>query len=340
MPYPDDMHLHLRDQEEMHSVLEFSARQFARAVIMPNLQPPVHTCEQALQYRQRILDACPEGLHFEPLMTLYLSDATPVQEIARLARTPGIVAVKYYPAGATTYSEQGVRHIERLDPVLEAMQKHDVPLLIHGEVTGQDVDIFDREARFIDQILVPLRGRFPQLRMVLEHISTREAVDFINAAGEATAATITPQHLLLNRNALFQGGLQTHHYCLPVLQAEAHRRAVIEAATSGSPRYFLGTDSAPHPRRRKECPSACAGVFSAPAALALYAEAFDAAGQLARLPAFAAHHGADFYHLARNTARLRLDRKAWTIPTRYPCNGDQLVPLGAGQRCTWQVNVT
>ena len=343
---PDDMHLHLRDGDEMRSVVKFSAASFARAVIMPNLATPVTCCEQALQYRERILQAVATDTAagmahpFQPLMTLYLSDETTIREIATLAQTESIVAVKYYPAGATTHSDRGVRSITGLYPVLDAMQHHDVPLLLHGEANDPEVDIFDREARFIEDVLIPLRQRFPALRMVLEHISTQEAVDFINEAPPPTAATITPQHLLLNRNALFDKGLHPHRYCLPVLKGEHHRRAVLKAATGGSSRYFLGTDSAPHARHHKERTCAAAGIFSAHAALAFYAEAFDAAGQIHRLPAFASHHGADFYGLPRNTGQLTLSKAPWPVPETYPFADGHLVPLRAGGQCLWQIRKT
>jgi dihydroorotase len=334
---PDDWHLHLRDGALLQAVLPDTARRFARAIVMPNLDPPVTTTAHAAAYRERILAAVPDGIGFEPLMTLYLTEATPVDEIAR-ARASGIVhAVKYYPAGATTNAERGVRDLHRVYPLLAAMEKHDIPLLMHGEVTDPEIDIFDREAVFIERHLAPLVREFPGLRMVLEHITTSAAVEFVRQAPATLAATITAHHLLLNRNALFVGGVRPHHYCLPVLKRETHRQALVDAATSGNPKFFLGTDSAPHLRRAKESACGCAGIYTAHAAIELYAEAFDQAGALARLEAFASFHGPDFYRLPRNTTPLTLRRDAWTVPHEIPFGDDVLVPLRAGGAVAWAI---
>jgi len=336
MTRPDDWHLHLRDGSCLADALGHTAAVFARAVVMPNLRPPVRTVTEALAYRERILAVRPPGSSFEPLMTLYLTDLTEPGDVER-ARAAGIVAMKLYPAGATTNSEAGVTSIARVDETLAAMAAHGLPLLVHGEVTDPRVDVFDREQAFIDTVLVPLHARHPGLRLVVEHATTRDAVEFVRSCPVGVAATITPQHLLLNRNALFAGGLQPHHYCLPVLKREPHRVALVEAATGGDPRFFLGTDSAPHERRAKECPGGCAGVFSAHAALPLYAEVFDGCGALDRFEAFAAHHGADFYGLPRNPGRVRLERKAWTVPARYRFGDGEVVPLRAGGEIAWRV---
>ena len=336
---PDDWHLHLRDGDALRAVLPYTAAQFARAIVMPNLQPPVTTTAQALAYRDRILAARPAtgaGAGFEPLMTLYLTDATPPGEIAR-ARGAGIVAVKLYPAGATTHSDAGVTDIRRTHATLEAMQRAGLLLLVHGEVTDPEVDIFDREAVFIDRVLVPLRRDFPALKIVFEHITTREAAQYVRDADANTAATITAHHLLYNRNALFLGGLRPHWYCLPVLKREAHRLALVDAATSGSPKYFLGTDSAPHAAALKERSVCCAGCFTAPAALELYAEAFDAAAALDRLEGFASHHGADFYGLPRNTGRVRLKRAPRTLPESLPFGDTTIKPLRGGETLAWSL---
>ncbi len=337
LPQPDDWHVHVRDGALLNTVVPYSARQFARALIMPNLQPPVTTCEQALAYRQRILAAVPSGQSFNPLMTLYLTDHTDPLDITRAALNECILAAKLYPAGATTHSEAGVTAIERLDPVLDTLQEQGLVLCVHGEVTDADVDLFDREAVFIDRILAPLVRRFPALKVVLEHITTREGVEFVRDSSGLIAATITPQHLLYNRNALFRGGLRPHYYCLPVLKREPHRQALLEAATSGNPKFFLGTDSAPHRRQDKESACGCAGCFSAPAALELYAEAFEHAGALDQLAGFASHYGADFYGLARNTATVTLVRDRWQVPETLPCNGDTLIPLAAGETLSWRL---
>ena len=334
---PDDWHLHLRDAAEMRAVLPFTAARFARAIVMPNLTPPVTTTAQALDYRRRILAALPAGVRFEPLMTLYLTDATPAAEVAR-ARASGVIhGFKLYPAGATTHSDSGVTDVARIEPVLAQMAELGVVLQVHGEVTDPTVDIFDREARFIERVLGPLIERHRKLRVVLEHISTRAAVDFVLGARAGVAATVTPQHLLMNRNALFSGGLRPHHYCAPVLKAEAERAALLAAVAGGSERFFLGTDSAPHARRAKEGSCGCAGIFSAHAGIELYAEAFEAAGALDKLEAFASCHGADFYGLPRNRERITLARDAWQVPGHYPFGLDELVPLRAGERIAWSL---
>ncbi len=334
---PDDWHLHLRDAHALRSVVPHTARQFARAIVMPNLQPPVTTTEQALAYRERILAAVPAGSDFNPLMTLYLTDNTAPAEIAR-ARASGLVhAVKLYPAGATTHSDAGVTDIGNTHAALEAMQQHGLPLLVHAEVTDPAVDVFDREAVFIERHLAPLTERFPGLRVVLEHVTTRDGIQFVSAAGAGVAATITAHHLLLNRNAMFRGGMQPHAYCLPVLKRELHRQALLEAATSGDPKFFLGTDSAPHARERKETSCGCAGIYSAHAALELYAEAFDQAGALQRLEGFASHFGADFYGLPRNTDSITLEQVDWQVPDSYPLGNSTVVPMYAGETLRWRL---
>jgi dihydroorotase len=334
---PDDWHLHLRDGATLAAVLPDTARRFARAIVMPNLKPPVTTTEQARAYRDRILRALPAGMRFEPLMTLYLTDVTRPEEIGK-ARASGFVhAVKYYPAGATTNSENGVTDLKRVYPVLAAMERHDLPLLLHGEVTDAAIDVFDREAVFIERHLVPLVQAFPKLRVVLEHVTTKEAVAFVEQAGANVAATITAHHLVFNRNAMFQGGIRPHAYCLPVLKREEHRQALIRAATSGNPKFFLGTDSAPHGRRAKESACGCAGIYTAHNALELYAEVFEAAGALDKLEAFASFHGADFYRLPRNTDTLTLDRRRWPVPAELACGDDTLVPMRAGETIAWQL---
>lgn len=339
IPLPDDWHLHLRDGAEMRAVVQFSAAQFGRAIIMPNLDPPVITAAMAARYRDHILEALPEGTAFEPLMTLYLTEHTEPAEITK-AREAGIAAVKLYPAGATTRSDAGVASLDRLDPVLEAMQAADLPLLVHGEVTDPDVDVFDREAVFIERHLAPIVERFPKLRVVLEHVTTREGVAFVRGARDGVAATITAHHLMINRNHLLAGGIRPHLYCAPIAKAEGHRAALVEAAVSGNPRFFLGTDSAPHPRSAKESACGCAGVFTAHAALPLYASVFEQAGALQRLEGFASRHGADFYGLSVNQRRLRLRRRAWRVPERIPYGRDELVPFKAGENLDWQVAET
>ncbi|MGD8379541.1 MAG: dihydroorotase [Gammaproteobacteria bacterium] len=333
---PDDWHLHVRDGKAMASVIGHSANQFARAIIMPNLKPPVTTVAQALAYRERILGALPGGIDFQPLMTLYLTDNTPPEEIARVVESEHVAAVKLYPAGATTNADSGVTNPEKTLPALSAMAEAGVPLLVHGEVTDPQVDIFDREARFIETVLSPLLERLPELRVVMEHITTVRAVDFVRNAGERVAATITPQHLLENRNAIFAGGLRPHYYCLPVLKREQDREALLEAATSGEPCFFLGTDSAPHARSAKESDCGCAGIFTAHAAMEFYAEAFESVGALDRLEPFASFHGPDFYGLPRNTGTMTLRRESWTPSPSYPLGDDNVVPFRAQRPLAWK----
>jgi dihydroorotase len=333
---PDDWHLHVRDGAALAAVVPASARQFARAVVMPNLRPPVTTVEQALAYRDRILAALPAGTPFEPLMTLYLTDHLPPAEIA-LAKAAGIVGVKLYPAGATTNSDAGVTDLRRTRPTLEAMQREGLPLLVHGEVTDPDIDVFDREAVFIDRVLAPLRRDLPALKIVMEHVTTKEGAQYVAGAEAGIAATLTPQHLLYNRNAIFLGGLRTHYYCLPVLKSEEHRRALVAAVASGSPRFFLGTDSAPHAAHLKEQASGHAGCYTALSALELYAEAFEQAGALDKLEAFASFHGADFYGLPRNTGSVTLKREAWTVPETVPFGEATLKPLRGGDTLAWRL---
>lgn len=333
---PDDWHLHLRDGAALAAVLPATARQFARAIVMPNLRPPVTTAAAAVAYRERILAALPVGSAFTPLMTLYLTDNTPPEEIAR-ARAAGVVALKLYPAGATTNSDAGVTDLQKCHATLEAMQRAGLLLLVHGEVTDPEVDIFDREAVFIDRVMLPLRRRFPELKVVFEHITTAEAAQYVAEAGPYTAATLTAHHLLYNRNALFTGGLRPHYYCLPVLKKERHRVALVKAATSGSARFFLGTDSAPHAAVMKEQSVCGAGCYTAPAALELYAEAFEAAGALDKLEAFASHHGADFYGLPRNTGTVTLKREAWALPETLPFGDATIKPLRAGETLNWKL---
>ena len=332
---PDDMHLHLRDGRAMQSIVLDSARQFARAIVMPNLKPPVTDTSMALAYRGRIMNCLPENSGFEPLMTLYLTDNTTPGMIRDAYESRMIFAVKYYPAGTTTNSENGVTSIEKCFPALECMQELGMPLLLHGEVN--DADIFDRERVFIDTILKPLLQRFPGLKTVLEHITTEEAAHFVRQGGSNLAATITPQHLLLNRNALLSGGIHPHHYCLPVLKAERHRQAIIAAATSGEPCFFLGTDSAPHARHDKESACGCAGIYTAHNAMSLYAEVFESEGCLDRLEAFACFHGADFYGLPRNKETVTLEKSGWTVPQSLPFADTEVVPFRAGEKCHWQV---
>ena len=334
---PDDWHLHLRDGDAMASVIGYTARRFARAIVMPNLKPPVATVAQAQAYRERILAAVPAGLAFEPLMTLYLTRQTTPEEIFAAKASGQVFAVKFYPQGATTNSAAGVSDLSTVYPVLEAMEKADLPLLVHGEVTDPAVDVFDREKTFIDRHMVPLRARFPNLRVVFEHITTTDAAQFVQAQDRHVAATITVHHLLLNRNALFDGGVRPHHYCAPVLKREQHRQALLAAATSGDPRFFLGTDSAPHPREAKLADCGCAGIFTAHAAIELYAEAFEEAGKLDRLEGFASLHGPDFYRLPRNTERMVLERKAWTVPDSVPLGGSVCVPMRAGGSVAWSI---
>ena len=334
---PDDWHLHLRDGTVLSTVVPHSARQFARALIMPNLRPPVTTTDQALAYRRRILDAVPPMLSFQPLMTLYLTDHTLPAEIACAKTSNHVVAAKLYPTGATTHADSGVTTIGKLYPVWAAMQAHDLPLLIHCEVTDPEVDIFDREAVFIEQVLIPLIRDFPALKIVLEHITTQDAVDFVRATPATVAATITAHHLLYNRNAIFQGGIRPYYYCLPILKRERHRQALIQAATSGNPKFFLGTDSAPHPRHSKETACGCAGCYTAYAALELYAEAFETAGVLDKLEGFSSFYGADFYSLPRNHDAITLLRQPTFIPVTFPFGTDELIPLRAGETIGWRL---
>ncbi len=333
---PDDWHLHVRDGAALQAVVPDTARQFGRAVIMPNLRPPVTTTAQALAYRARIAAAVPAGVDFTPLMTLYLTDNTPPEEIAR-AKAAGIVALKLYPAGATTNSDAGVSDIRKTHATLEAMQREGLPLLVHGEVTDPAVDIFDREAVFIDQVMRPLRRDFPGLKVVFEHITTQEAADYVASADALTAATVTAHHLLYNRNALFTGGLRPHLYCLPVLKRERHREALVRAVTSGSPKFFLGTDSAPHPAHLKEHAAACAGCYTALSALELYAQAFETAGALDRLEGFASVFGPAFYGLPRNTGTVTLAREPWQLPETLAFGDAQLKPLRGGETLDWRL---
>ena len=333
---PDDWHLHVRDGDALHTVVPHTAAQFGRAIIMPNLRPPVTTAALALAYKARILAAVPQGVDFEPLMTLYLTDNLPADEIAR-AKDAGVVALKLYPAGATTNSDAGVTDVRKTYPTLEAMQRAGLPLLVHGEVTSPDIDLFDREAVFIDTQLIPLRHDFPELKIVFEHITTREAAQYVQASDKFTAATLTAHHLLYNRNAIFTGGIRPHYYCLPVLKRETHRQALVQAATSGSAKFFLGTDSAPHAVHLKEHASGCAGCYTAHAAMELYAQAFDSVGALDQLEAFASFNGADFYGLPRNTGSITLTRETWTPPESFAFGQAQLKPLGSGESLPWRM---
>lgn len=334
---PDDWHLHVRDGEALNTTVPHTAATFGRAIIMPNLKPPVTTTAEAESYRQRILDARPAGNVFNPLMTLYLTDRLSPEEIQKAAAHPDIYAVKYYPAGATTNSDSGVTAIENVYPALEAMSEAGLPLLLHGEVTDHHVDIFDREKRFIDTILSPLLERFPDLRVVLEHITTADAAQFVSQASSNIAATLTPQHLMYNRNDMLVGGVRPHLYCLPILKRNTHQTALLEAAISGSPKFFLGTDSAPHAMHTKETSCGCAGCYSAFAAMPLYAEIFEQAGALDKLEAFASFHGADFYGLPRNEDKIVLRREAWQVPESYDYLDTDLIPLCAGQTLNWKV---
>ena len=334
---PDDWHLHVRDGDAMRAVIGHTAKRFGRAIIMPNLKPPVTDASAATAYRQRILDALPAGSRFEPLMTLYLTDNTSPDTI-RTAQDSGIVkAVKYYPAGATTNSDAGVTRIDNTWPALEAMQEAGIPLLVHGEVTDPGVDIFDREAVFIERVLEPIAKRFPSLKIVLEHITTQQGIDFVAGMPDNVAGTLTAHHLLLNRNALFVGGIRPHNYCLPILKREQHRQALVKAATSGNPKFFLGTDSAPHPQQAKESACGCAGLYTAHAAIELYAEAFEQAGALDKLEGFASHFGPDFYGLARHEDTITLVREDWTAPDFYPMGQDRLIPMRAGEVVHWKL---
>jgi dihydroorotase len=333
---PDDWHLHLRDGNALRTTVAHTAAQFARAIVMPNLRSPVTTAAQAMAYKARIAVAVPKGVAFEPLMTLFLTDNLPPEEIAR-AKDAGVVALKLYPAGATTNSDAGVTDIRKTHKTLEAMQKAGLLLLVHGEVTSPEIDLFDREAVFIEQHLAPLRRDFPELKIVMEHITTLEAAQYVAQADRFLAATITVHHLLYNRNALFTGGIRPHYYCLPVLKRETHRLALVAAATSGNPKFFLGTDSAPHAAHLKEHASGCAGCYTAHAALEMYAEAFDAAGALDKLEAFASFFGADFYGLPRNTETVTLKRENWTPPESFAFGEAQLKPLRSGETLAWRL---
>ena len=335
---PDDWHLHLRDGDALRAVLPDTARRFGRAIVMPNLAPPVRTVAEAAAYRERILAALPEGMAFEPLMTLYLTEATSPSEILAAQQSGFVKAVKYYPAGATTNSQSGVTDLARCEAVFDAMQSTGLPLLLHGEVTDPDVDVFDREAVFIERHLLRLSEAFPRLRLVLEHVTTAQGADFVRNAREGVAATLTAHHLLLNRNAIFRGGLRPHAYCLPVLKRERHRLALLEAATSGNPRFFLGTDNAPHPRNAKESDCGCAGIYTSHAGIELYAEAFDAVGALDRLEGFASFHGPDFYGLPRNREQVTLVRVPSPVPAELPLGAQVLVPMRAGESLAWSLS--
>ena len=334
---PDDFHVHLRDGPAMASVLADTARRFGRAIVMPNLKPPMRTTAQALHYRERILGELPDGSEFEPLMTLYLTDDTPPEEISRAKLSGRVHGVKLYPAGATTHSDAGVTRISRCFHTLEKMEEVGLPLLVHGESTDPAIDVFDREKAFIEETLGPMLERFPQLKIVLEHITTRDAVQFVEVTGANVAATITAHHLLMNRNALFMGGIRPHYYCLPVLKREEHREALVDAATSGNPKFFLGTDSAPHARAAKEAGCGCAGIYTAHAAIELYAIAFEEAQALDKLEGFAAEYGARFYHLPPNRGSITLVREDWTVPESLAFGGESLVPLRAGETIPWKL---
>jgi dihydroorotase len=334
---PDDWHLHLRDGAALQAVLPDTARQFARAIVMPNLRPPVTTVELAQAYRQRILAALPTGAQFEPLMTLYLTDNTSADEIKRAKASGMIHGVKLYPAGATTNSDSGVSDLAKCTSALQAMQDAGMPLLVHAEVTDADVDVFDRESVFIERHMKPLLKQFPALKIIFEHITTKDAADFVLAASSNVAATITAHHLLMNRNDMFKGGISPHHYCLPILKRETHRLALVKAATSGNPKFFLGTDSAPHAKSAKEAACGCAGMYTAHAAIELYAEAFEVANALDKLEAFASFYGADFYGLPRNSDKITLEKSSWTVPNELPMGNESLVPLRAGQQVHWKL---
>jgi len=334
---PDDWHLHVRNGAVLKTVLPHTARQFARAIIMPNLKPPVTTVAQALAYRKEILQAIPAGIDFTPLMTLYLTASTTVTEIKTAAESDHVYAFKLYPAGATTNSDSGVGDIKGIYPLFAAMEKHDIPLLIHGEVTDESCDIFDRERVFIDTHLTGIAGNFPGLRIVVEHVTTTEAVQFVQAASDNIAATITPQHLLFNRNAILAGGIRPHYYCLPIIKREQHRLSLVAAATSGNPKFFLGTDSAPHLTSLKETACGCAGCYSAHAALELYVEAFERAGSLDKLEGFASFYGADFYRLPRNSGTVTLEKTSWTVPATYGKDNLTITPLKADEELSWKM---
>jgi dihydroorotase len=334
---PDDWHLHVRDGDALASVVPDTVRCFARAIIMPNLKPPVTTTDQALAYRQRILAAVPAGMNFEPLMTLYLTDNTPATEIIKAKASGMVHAVKYYPAGATTNSDDGVTDITRTYAVMEQLAESGMPLLVHGEVTDGNVDIFDREKAFIDRVLSPLLTRYPQLRVVFEHVTTEDAVQFVEHGTDNIAATITPHHLMYNRNAMFKGGIRPHYFCLPVLKRETHRQALLRAATSGNPKFFLGTDSAPHPLNKKETACGCAGIYNAHAAIEFYAEVFESQQALDQLEAFASRNGPAFYRLPCNTDKITLRKQDWQVPASKALGQQTLIPMGAGETLHWQV---
>ncbi|MGL4604533.1 MAG: dihydroorotase [Iodobacter sp.] len=334
---PDDWHLHLRDGDLMASVVAHTAKEFARAIVMPNLKPPVITVDAAFAYRERILAALPAGVTFDPMMVLYLTDHLTPEEVEKAFHSGFVKAVKLYPAGATTNSDSGVTNFDKVMPALEKMAELGLPFLVHGEVTDANVDVFDREAAFIDSVLMVLQQRLPTLKIVFEHITTRQAAEYVLASGDNVAATVTPQHLLMNRNALFTGGIRPHHYCLPVLKREEHRRALLAAVTSGSKKFFLGTDSAPHAQHTKEAACGCAGIYSAHAALALYAEAFDQVGAVDLLEAFASKNGPAFYGLPENTGTVTLVKESWTVPASYPFGGHNVIPLRAGEQIHWKM---
>lgn len=336
---PDDWHLHLRDEELLLTTVAHSARTFGRAIVMPNLKPPLTSVRQALAYRHRILQAVPPGSNFQPLMTLYLTDTLAVDEIDAVQADDSVIAVKYYPAGATTNSESGVSNIENIYPVLERIEELGIPLLVHGETADAAIDIFDREQVFIDNVLQPLLARYPALKLVLEHITTSQAIEFVEQQGDNVAATITVHHLLYNRNHLLAGGIRPHFYCLPVLKRDSHQRALVKAATSGSSKFFLGTDSAPHSRQSKQSPCGCAGIYSAPAALELYADIFEQNSALDKLEGFASFFGADFYSLPRNEGTVTLIKSNWTMPTNYKFGSDVVVPICADETLRWSLDV-
>ncbi|MGR9072992.1 MAG: dihydroorotase [Gammaproteobacteria bacterium] len=334
---PDDWHLHCRNGEMLKTVIAHTARQFARAIVMPNLKPPIISVEQALIYRNEILHALPAGSNFTPLMTLYLTDAMTEEEVRKTAESEFVHAIKLYPAGATTNSQDGLSDLKAAYSIFEAMEKYDVPLLIHAEVTGSDIDIFDREKVFIERCLIDIVDNFPEIRIVFEHATTTEAVQFVLAQSEKIAATITPQHLMYNRNAILAGGIKPHHYCMPIIKREIHRQSLLEAATSGNPKFFLGTDSAPHLRQQKESACGCAGCYTAHAAIELYAEIFEQADALDKLEGFASYHGPDFYRLPRNLDQITLEKTDWIVPDSYAtCSGD-IIPLKAGEICRWKL---
>lgn len=337
MTRPDDWHLHLRDGAALKAVVADTAKQFGRAIVMPNLRPPVTTTALAAAYRDRIVQALPEGADFKPLMTLYLTEKTSAEEVLKAKASGLVYGVKLYPAGATTNSDSGVTNIDKCADTFAAMQKAGLPLLVHAEVTDADVDVFDREKVFIDRHMRPLIAKYPNLKVIFEHITTKDAADFVAAAGDNVAATITAHHLLMNRNDMFKGGIRPHHYCLPILKREEHRLALVKAATSGSPKFFLGTDSAPHAKNAKEAMCGCAGMYTAHAAIELYAEVFEAANALDKLEGFASFYGADFYGLPRNAKQVNLAKESWTVPESYPYDGDVLVPLRAGGVVGWKI---